>query len=80
MASRPVRIIAEPAGVKVWIDRKEVGTSPWQGKIGIGKVTEIKAWAEGYREERKINIPAKGEMKEVKLTLKKTHHHKRQNY
>lgn len=81
IATRPVRVITEPIGVKLWIDGKEVGTSPWQGKIDVGRMVEIKAWSQGYRiEERKINVPIKGEMIEVKITLKKTYHHKHQNY
>ena len=70
VATRQVKITTEPVGARIWIDGKEVGTSPWQGKLEVGKNYEIKTVKEGYRETTtKLSVSDKGDLINVAITL-----------
>lgn len=69
-SKRFVRVVTEPTEARVWIDGMEVGTSTWQGRLEVGNIYEIRVSKEGYSEEvRKINVPGKGELIEIKISM-----------
>lgn len=72
IVTRLLRVVTEPIGAVVLIDGKEVGMSPWQGRVEVGKKLQIKVVHQGYRtEEKTIEIPTKGEIITEKFVLKK---------
>jgi|GEM_PF-6571428 len=60
--TRTVRIETVPSGAKLYLDDKDIGTSPWEGKLDVAKSYKVRGELQGYRPlTQTISIPSKGD-------------------